>query len=305
MIAAYSDAKDKQIMDLSIKKSKRDNFQRSKSEKIVLNVIFVLFLIYAITLIYPFVWVFVNSFRTKQDFFENPLAIPTHIIFMNYVTIFTRFNIFEMFLNSAIVSVGCTLVGVFSSSMSAYIVAKYKFPGRDLIYYVAITLMIIPTAGALSAQFRLMTDLRLVDTYFGMFIMAAGGFGFNFFMLYGYFKSISWSYAEAAMIDGASDFQVFMRIMLPQAKGALVALGIIAFIGSWNDYATPYLFLKSKPTLAVGIQRLSDDITYGANASDYPALFAAMIISTVPIVVLFSVFQKTIIECSVAGGLKG
>ena len=113
------------------------------------------------------------------------------------------------------------------------------------------------------------------------------------------------TYAESAKIDGAGHATIFFRIMLPLAKPSLFAVGIITFIGYWNDYYAPYMYLRNYPTLAVGIYQMSSDITTGANSYDYPALFAIMTISVVPIIVLFSIFQKTIMENMVAGGIKG
>ena len=276
-----------------------------KEHKAILWTVFAIFLLYAVTLAFPFLWLIVNSFRSKQEFFFEPLSLPKEIIFTNYLKIFEEFDLASMFANSIILSFGGTFASIFACSMSAYVVSKYEFRGRNAIYILSILLMLIPTTGSIAATYRLMNDTHLAGTHIGMIIMYAGGFGFNFFLLYGFFKSVSWSYGEAASIDGAGDFTIFLRVMLPQAKPALFAVGIITFIGYWNDYFSPYLFLSEYPTLAVGIQNLSDEITIGANASDYPALFAAMIVSSVPIIVTFSIFQKVIIENTVAGGLKG
>ena len=135
-------------------------------------------------------------------------------------------------------------------------------------------------------------------------LLYSGGFGFNFILLYGFFKSVSWSYAEAGFVDGASDAQVFLRIMLPQARPGIIAVAIIQGINVWNDYFNPYMFLqdKSKMTLAVGIYNLVQEQSY---AADWPKLFAAMIIATVPVLIVYAIFSNTIIENTVAGGLKG
>jgi raffinose/stachyose/melibiose transport system permease protein/N-acetylglucosamine transport system permease protein len=148
-----------------------------------------------------------------------------------------------------------------------------------------------------------MIDFKLYDTYLGMIIMSAGGFGFSFFLLYGFFKNISWSYAEAAFIDSAGHWTVFLRIMLPQAKPAIVALAIISGIGVWNNFSSQFVFYKTHPTVAVGLKRLSDYIvSYGA---DYPRYFAAIVMSCLPVVIIYASCQKMIIKNTVAGGLKG
>ena len=107
------------------------------------------------------------------------------------------------------------------------------------------------------------------------------------------------------MIDGAGHAAVFFKVMLPLIRPCLFALAIIMFIGQWNDYYNPYMYLRERPTLAVGIYQTSFDITTGANSYDYPGLFALMIMATLPIIILFSVFQKTIMSNTIAGGIKG
>ena len=132
--------------------------------------------------------------------------------------------------------------------------------------------------------------------------MYSGGFGFSFIMLYGYFQNLSWSYAEAAFIDGCSDFRVFLQIMLPQAMPVLCALGIVQAINLWNDYFTPYMYMPQYPTLAVGLDGIVREMTARSN---WPLLFATMLITIVPILAVFIAFQRTIMENMTTGGLKG
>jgi raffinose/stachyose/melibiose transport system permease protein/N-acetylglucosamine transport system permease protein len=276
--------------------------------RFVLRIFFVVFAIYAVTLVFPFVWLVYNSLKSKQEFqFDNPMGLPQNWLFSNYISIFTdpslNFNLPLMFFNSITLAVGMVIAGLFVCACTAYIVSKYKFRGRNLIYFIAIIIMFLPTTGSLAVYYGFLNDTGLYDNYLGMLITSAGGFGFNFLLLYGFFKNISWNYAEAAFIDGAGNFRVFFSIMLPQAKAALVALGVIGAIGVWNDYTSQYLFYPSHITVAVGIKRLSDDIVnYG---TDYPRFFAATVVSTLPVIVVYALFQKTIIENTMAGGLKG
>jgi raffinose/stachyose/melibiose transport system permease protein/N-acetylglucosamine transport system permease protein len=207
-----------------------------------------------------------------------------------------------MFVNSIVLVIGCTFVSIFIPAITGYVVAKFEFPGRKLLYGVAISSMLIPAIGTLTATFQLMVDLGLYNTHIGIIIMASGCFGFNFVMVYGFFKSISKTYAEAAQLDGASDWTVFVKVMIPQVIPSLVAIGIVSAINYWNDYFTPYMYLRKFPTVAVGLQKLVDTASYDAN---WPRLFAAMLISIIPPVGVFIAFQKTIIENTVAGGLKG
>ena len=153
-------------------------------------------------------------------------------------------------------------------------------------------------------MYRFMINTGLFDTRGGLLLLYSGGFGFNFILLYGFFKSISWSYAEAAFVDGATDAQAFFRIMLPQARPGIIAVTIIQGINVWNDYFSPYMYLnsKSKMPLAVGIYNMVQEQQY---AADWPKLFAAMLIALIPILIVYALFSNTIIENTVAGGLKG
>ncbi|ABX81676.1 carbohydrate ABC transporter permease [Acholeplasma laidlawii] len=282
----------------------------STPAKIILWVIFIIFSVYAFTLIFPFAWMFVNSFKTNQEFFTNVWALPQSFSFRNYTSVLGynmqtsagTFNITHMFLLSVGITLAATVINTLLSTMAAYVIARYKFKGRNLLYSVALFTLIMPIVGTLPAQFRLMQNLGLYNSIFGILILYSGSFGFTFFIMHGYFKNISPTYAEAAFVDGASDFQVFLRIMLPMAKPIMISLAIIYGIGIWNDYITPSIYLKNYPTLAVGIRYLTQTMV---STGAYAEMFATMIISIVPILAIFIAFRNTIMENMVAGGLKG
>ncbi|MBQ9117820.1 MAG: carbohydrate ABC transporter permease [Clostridia bacterium] len=277
----------------------------SKTEKIALWIAFVIFALYAISLLYPIVWLLLNAMRKASAFDRQPFGFngwyPQNFIDALSMSVGTT-NLVGMFVNSIILVVGCTFVAIFVPAITGYVVAKFEFPGRKLLYGVAISSMLIPAIGTLTATFKLVVALGLYNTHIGIIIMSSGGFGFNFVMVYGFFKSISKTYAEAAQLDGASDFTVFIKVMIPQVMPSLIAIGIVSAINYWNDYFTPYMYLRQYPTVAVGLQQLVDINTYQPN---WPRLFAAMLISIIPPVAVFIAFQKTIMENTVAGGLKG
>lgn len=282
----------------------------STPAKIILWVIFIIFSVYAFTLIFPFAWMFVNSFKTNQEFFTNVWALPQSFSFRNYTSVLGynmqtsagTFNITHMFLLSVGITLAATVINTLLSTMAAYVIARYKFKGRNLLYSVELFTLIMPIVGTLPAQFRLMQNLGLYNSIIGILILYSGSFGFTFFIMHGYFKNISPTYAEAAFVDGASDFQVFLRIMLPMAKPIMISLAIIYGIGIWNDYITPSIYLKNYPTLAVGIRYLTQTMV---STGAYAEMFATMIISIVPILAIFIAFRNTIMENMVAGGLKG
>jgi len=160
----------------------------------------------------------------------------------------------------------------------------------------------VPLVGTLPAMFRFMSDTGLLNTIPGILFMYANGIGFSFLLLFGCYKNLSWSYAEAASIDGAGHFRIFFQIMMPLSMPFITATGVIVAIGFWNDFATPYIFLRSFPTLAVGIDIMMSQLII---RNDYPIMFAVLTIAVIPIVIFFAAFQKTIMKNMVAGGLKG
>lgn len=278
--------------------------KKTRAQKILYTIVSAIFFLYMITLIFPFLWMLLNSFKTNMDFFQNIWSFPAHPEFENYVSIWNQMNLFTYFGNSIFYTVFGTLAGIISASMCAYVIAKYQFKFSKILYTLALVVMLIPSIGTLPAMYKFMINTGLFDTRLGLILMYSGGFGFNFVLLYGFFKSISWSYAEAAFVDGATDAQSFFHIMLPQAKPGILAVAIIQGINVWNDYFSPYMYLqdKSKMPLAVGIYNLVQQQQY---AADWPKLFAAMLLALIPILIVYSLFSNTIIENTVAGGLKG
>lgn len=276
--------------------------------KVAKGIMFVVFLLYAASLIFPFVWMAINTFKTNSEFFESVWAWPKDIQngWENIQTAFsvriTGSNVWEMTLRSLVLSVLGTVLSLASASCVSYVVAKFRFFGRNALYILAVMVMVVPTIGTTSATYKLIGDLGLFDNPLAIVLLYSGGFGFQFLLLYGAFRSISWSYAEAAYIDGASELRVFLQVMIPMVLPSLIPLAILNFIGFWNDYYTPFLYLKTQPTLAVGLQSFVNQMEYDAN---WPALFALMLFSMAPIILLFVAFQKQIMSNVTTGGLKG
>ena len=276
-------------------------------QKIVFTLVFIFFSLYAISIIFPFVWAFLGSLKTDDEYYEVVFAWPKEWLFSNYIKAFKEFKVGRtampgMIFNSLWLTFAGTLVAVMVSSATAYIIAKYPFWGTNIIYRIAIFTMIIPIVGNLPAMYKLVVvDLQLNNPV-GIMALYAGGFGFNFIILHGFYRSVSWSYAEAGFVDGATDWTVYWRIILPQALPAIVSISILSCIGIWNDYMTPFLYLKNYPTLALGIYQFEIVQEYRSNI---PVYYCAIIMSIVPILILFCCFQETIMENTVAGGLKG
>lgn len=281
--------------------------KKSKYEKILFAVIFVIFFIYALTLIFPFVWIFYNSFKSYNEFlYDSIWTFPKEFTLENWTNaIYTEaygVTLPGMFLNSIIFVVGCTFISICCSGVTAYCLAKYKFKGNQLMYTVALVFMLVPSLGTMASTYKFWVDIGLYDTYFSMFIMSTSGFGTGFLLLYGFFKSLEWSYAEAAFVDGAGHFTVFFKIMVPMALPGVLSVAIMSAIGIWNDYFTFYLYTPSKVTVALGLSLLLDKAQQSGN---FPGLFSLLLISVIPVVLTFCIFQKKIMNNMTIGGLKG
>lgn len=271
------------------------------------TLIFFVFTFYAISLVYPLVWAFLSSLKESTEYMtHNKMDLPEKWLFSNYLRAFEGLNIegknmFDMFFNSIWFTVGGTLAGVGVSCMTAYAVAKYRFPGSKLIYWTAIISMMIPVVGALPSQFKVYTALGIIETPW-LLLAFLNGFGFNFLVLHSYFESLPRSYMEAAFIDGAGHFTCFWKVMLPQAKSPIMALSIVSAIGFWNDYNTPLLFLKEYPTLSSGIYMYQ---VINTRILDMPVLFAGILLTAIPVLILYAFFSNKIMNISLEGGIKG
>ena len=311
--------KNKKMLFKSIKKSKHTSIltTRSRTAKILFGIIFVIFAIYATSLIFPFVFLIINSLKDPSEYINGLIngeifALPKTPLFKNYICVFNDMKVADtlgnditfvaMTFNSIWFTVIIVGEGLFASALVAYCLAKYRFKMRNILYGLAIVTMTIPIVGTTGAALKLTHDLNIYNTPLYPIVTAFGGFGFNFLILYGFFSNISWNYAEAVFIDGGGHFTAFFRIMLPQVLPPMVTLAIMGFIGGWNDYMTPLLYLPNYPTIASGIYEIQRSLKRGG---DYPQYFAALVISIIPVLIIFLIFSDTIMQNFTVGGLKG
>ncbi len=285
---------------------------------IVFSLMGIIMAVYALSLIYPIVWVLLSSLKDTYDYTLRPFALPDIWLFENYGTAWNAltvevwnpttktlvvYNYGNMFLYSVIITTVNSFTGVFLPAITAYIVAKYRFRGRDLLYKIALFTMIIPIVGSLSSSLAIRRALGIYDNLIPFLLTNNGGFGFNFILLYGAFKSISWTYAEAAFIDGAGHHTVMYRIFIPMMMPTLFALFVLAFVGGWNDYMTIITYLPSYPNLAYGIYMFNALST--VNQHSDPVVMAGFVLVAIPTVTIWCVAQKFVSNKIVVGGLKG
>lgn len=275
--------------------------------------------LYAICILAPFVWGIITSLKTREDWkFHKLFQLPEEVTFSNYINALkylrvkintadglSRYVYFpELFANSLIYSLGCTLIQCSVSCVVAYLCAKYshhKF--TTVIYGIVVVTMILPIAGSLASEIDMAQKLHLYDKFYGIFIMRANFLGMNFLIFYAAFKAIPWDFAEAAQIDGANHFQILFKIMVPMILPTFMITALLAFIGYWNDYYIPMIYLPSHPTIAYALYLFQ---FYTETAiSSAPAKMAASLIVFLPIFIIFLLFRKKLIGNLTVGGLKG
>ena len=284
--------------------------RREHSQNITIILFWILFFVCAILNIFPIVWALMNSMKVGTEFFdaESTLTLPKSFNLTNYINVFKDFKYqdwgyLDMLGNSIWMLAVRVFVNVLSSTLLAYALAKFRFPGDKFLYAVVIFANTIPIIGAGPASFRLMSGLGMVNNPFLIWIAWAAGFDFAFLVLYGAFKGVSEAYSESARIDGANEFIVLFRIVLPQVIPVIVAIAITQSISVWNDYGTVMIYLRQYPNLAYGLYVFNDAANFVENSK--PVFFAAAIITCLPVIILYACTQKLILTNMTTGGLKG
>jgi N-acetylglucosamine transport system permease protein len=265
-------------------------------------------LFWAVLVIAPLVWTVLASFKSNTEIFlGNPFKLPDTFSFDSYGRAWTEANIGRYFLNSVFVVSVSTFGTMLFGSMAAYVLARYKFVGNRVIFYMFVSGLAFPVFLALVPLFLLVDEMGLSNTFTGLILVyIAYSLPFTVFFLAAFFKTLPNSVAEAAIIDGASHTRLFFRVMMPMAKPGLVSLTIFNIIGQWNQYILPVTLMQgegaeNKWLLTQGIADISTSAGYEA---DWAALFAALTLSILPMIVVYAFFQRQIQQGLTTGAVK-
>ncbi len=280
--------------------------KKTGGELVLYTFVLVFFSIYALMLIYPLVWGLFSSLKTPLDYLEKPFAVVFDYQFKNYSRALEEItagdlSFFDMFWNSIWFGGGSAVIAMEFTCAYSYVLAKYKFKGNAFLYGLCLFMISVPIGATLTSTYRLMHNLNLTNSYL-ILLTATNVYGMNLILFYSYWKNISWSYAEAAQIDGANFYQIYFKAMRPQAVPLALTLGLMLFIGKWNDYMSPLLYLDEMPTLATGLFTFSE---LAGRRGLTPVLFAGLFICVLPILIIFGIFQDKMMGNISIGGLKG
>ena len=261
------------------------------------------FLIFiTILMLIPFIWMLSASLKLDKDVFTVPIQwIPSNPRWQNYIDIWKKIPLAQFTWNTAKLTVIVTILQLFTSSFAAYAFAKLDFKHKNLLFLGYIATIAMPWQVYMVPQFMMMRSFHLNDTHLAIiFLQAFSAFGV--FMMRQFYQGVPDSLCEAARIDGMNEYQIYARIMLPLAKPALATLTIFTFVGTWNDFLGPsiYLTTESKKTLQIGLRMF-----IGQYSSEYGLIMAASVILLIPVLAVFLYFQRYFVEGIAATGVKG
>jgi multiple sugar transport system permease protein len=254
--------------------------------------------------ILPWVWMISTSLKNPQELVVwPPIWIPHPIRWDNYISAFRQASFATYVVNTLIVAVPSVAGAVLSNSLVAYGFARVRWPGRDAVFAIVLATLILPGFVTFIPLYIIFRRLDWINTYLPLVIPAWLASPFYIFLLRQFFMGLPVELSDAARVDGASDLGIFWRIILPLAKPAIAVVALFQFIGSWNDYFGPLIYLsdKSRYTISIGIANMQT--TYGF--MNFAWIMAATVMSVLPIVVLFFFAQRTFIEGIALTGLKG
>ncbi|MGO4362610.1 carbohydrate ABC transporter permease [Terrabacter sp. RAF57] len=257
---------------------------------------------YAALALVPLLLMVSNSFRTNADLITDPLGLPAPPTTASYVEAWTTGNFATYFGNSLLVTVGAVAISTAVATMAAYALARGRARIFRWLEALFLSGLMLPIHLAILPIFYLFDGLGLIDSRLGLMLMyAASGIPFSIFVLTTFFRQLPEELEEAAALDGASSWQTFWRIMVPLVRPALATVAVFRFVPIWNDFLFPLVLLRSedKYTLPVGLTSF-----FGENATNYSAVFAGLVITTVPLIVLFLVATKQIVAGLTAGMAK-
>jgi multiple sugar transport system permease protein len=229
-----------------------------------------------------------------------PRLFPDQITLEHYTALFTRLNLTRYVVNSAFLSIAVTAISLIINSMAGYAFAKIRFQGRDSLFKILLSSMVIPAQVTMLPLFLLLNKMGLINTYAGVIIPGMASV-FGIFLIRQFVQSIPDSLIEAARIDGAGSFKIYRTIVMPLCKPILITLGILTFMGTWNDFLWPLIVMTddSMYTLPVALANLSLE-----HVQDTELMMAGSVITIAPVLILFAVLQKYYISGIMAGGLK-
>lgn len=296
----------------------KKNTKKNDLSIIVFILFFIILSIYALSVIYSYVWALLTSFKTYDDFMTNVAGFPAKITFQNYVDVFKNLKVpvvqnnvngkagfIAMLIYSVVYAVGSAALSTIVPCITAYAVAHFDFKFGKFVYAIVVVTMILPIIGSTPSMIQVTKFFGMYDNVIGVCFLKANFLGMYFLIFYSTFKTFSKDYAEAALVDGANEFVIMFRIILPLVTNIISIVFVLMFIQFWNDYQTPLLFMPNYPTISYGLLSFSDaGTTLGGNMFANVQMTACILL-LLPVIVIFLVFKDKMMGNLTLGGIKG
>lgn len=266
------------------------------------SVLFVVLLVIGLTMLVPFFWTLSSSLKYDREIFEYPIKwIPEVFRWSNYEEVWTRVNFLTYYLNTIKLSLIVTIGQVVTCSLAAYSFAKMDYPGRDKIFLCYLATMMVPWHAIMIPQFIIIKNLGFYDSHWSIILMNLFS-AFGVFLLRQFMLGIPMELSEAARIDGCGELKIYSQIIMPMCKPGLATLVVFTFNFMWNDYMGPMIYLNTDKLKTIQIGLAAFRTEYGA---EYGLIMAGTVCSLLPMVLIYCVAQKYLIEGIAFSGLKG
>jgi len=276
--------------------------RRSRRRITSTTILYIVLILLALIIVLPLVWMLLTSFKTDSDAVRNPYSIPNPFSLDGYQSLLNgQQPIFLWLWNSFAAASVQTILVLVTASMGAYALARLNFPGKRVVFGMIISTLLVPPVVFLIPNYLIVQNLGWLDSILAITVPGAAG-AFGIFFLRQFFVGLPVEIEEAARIDGASDLRIFLQIVLPLARPALATLAVLTFLNNWNDFLWPVYVLLSPDnmTLQPGLSMLQ-----GAYRTHFGIVMAGAVVASVPVLVLFGIAQRQIVESVAGTGVKG
>ena len=265
-------------------------------------ILYPLFLLLAAIILYPLVWMIYSSFKSNTDIFANVFALPNQLYLGNYVTVFTEGAMGLYFRNSLLIAVVSVAGLLVLSSLAAYAFATFRFRGSTPLFMILLLGLMVPPQALIISGFKLMSILKLLDTYWALIFTYLGWSSFGIMVLRNFFQSVPRDVKDAARVDGAGHWQMFTQIMLPLARPSISTIAIFYFMWVWNEFIYPLVYMQTpeKYTVPLGVLFFN-----GRYTIEWGLQMAALAVATIVPLIVYYAFQKQFIRGILAGARKG
>ncbi|NHI16603.1 carbohydrate ABC transporter permease [Microbacterium sp. CBS5P-1] len=267
------------------------------------GILYAILLAAAAAMLTPFFWMLMSSLKNANEVFSVPVRwLPEVFVWENYVEIWERSDILTWIRNTLVLSVAVTALQVLTGSFAAYGFSRIRFPGRNALFLLYVATIAVPWQSYMIPQFIMLTNAGVANTLWSIiFLQTFGAFGV--FLMKQFYETVPEELSEAGRLDGLSEYGIWWRIMVPLSVPAIASLSLLTFVNTWNDYLGPLIYLRDPSlwTLQLGLQNFVSSL-YDV---DYGVLFAGLVISVLPIAVIFLLGQRFFVEGIATSGMKG